>query len=180
MEAHMLEWPLNLVEGSFPLDLGNGSAGTFESSRLNILTLNKTPGIFNLLTAHQDRKFTAQRPFFFQDDRRAFLVLPDDGPLGLNWSQPNQVGLEAIAPIQFYYQQPVPVPGPVIPPVPGDLMVAQPSQEVALLASSASPANILAFNFSPKRYRFQTFYHPYVCPLLRELNRNGIDGLLQR
>jgi Tc toxin complex TcA C-terminal TcB-binding domain len=33
---------------------------------------------------------------------------------------------------------------------------------------------------SQKKYRFQTFYHPYVCPLLRELNRNGIDGLLQR
>jgi Tc toxin complex TcA C-terminal TcB-binding domain/Neuraminidase-like domain/Putative peptidoglycan binding domain len=29
-------------------------------------------------------------------------------------------------------------------------------------------------------YRFQTFYHPYVCALISELNRNGVDGLLQR
>ncbi len=30
------------------------------------------------------------------------------------------------------------------------------------------------------RFLFQTFYHPYVCPFVRELNRNGVDGLLQR
>jgi receptor-binding and translocation channel-forming TcA subunit of Tc toxin/ABC toxin-like protein/neuraminidase-like protein/putative peptidoglycan binding protein len=29
-------------------------------------------------------------------------------------------------------------------------------------------------------YRFQTFYHPYVCRFVQELNRDGIDGLLQR
>jgi Tc toxin complex TcA C-terminal TcB-binding domain/Neuraminidase-like domain/Salmonella virulence plasmid 28.1kDa A protein len=173
---------LTLLEGNFPISVTSSSEGTFESSRLNILTLNKTPGTFNLLTAHQDRQFTAQRPFFFQDDRRAFLVLPEQ-PLGLNWSQPNEVGLESVAPIQFYYQQPVPVPDPVIPPVPGDLIVAEPSQEVDLVASSAvqlGQVGILAFNRPPKRYRFKPFYHPYVCPLLRELNRNGIDGLLQR
>lgn len=28
------------------------------------------------------------------------------------------------------------------------------------------------------RYRFETFYHPYVCPLIKALNRYGIDGLL--
>ncbi|HYV06357.1 MAG TPA: neuraminidase-like domain-containing protein, partial [Blastocatellia bacterium] len=31
-----------------------------------------------------------------------------------------------------------------------------------------------------RRYRFQTFYHPLVCFFVRELNRRGIDGLLQR
>jgi hypothetical protein len=30
------------------------------------------------------------------------------------------------------------------------------------------------------RFRFQIFYHPYVCAFVRELNRNGVDGLLQR
>jgi hypothetical protein len=35
--------------------------------------------------------------------------------------------------------------------------------------------------FSPQyRYRFLTFYHPYVGAFMRELNRNGVDGLLQR
>ena len=29
-------------------------------------------------------------------------------------------------------------------------------------------------------FRFRTFYHPYVSAFIRELNRNGVDGLLQR
>ena len=34
---------------------------------------------------------------------------------------------------------------------------------------------------APKRfYRFETFYHPFVCTFIRELNRDGLDGLLQR
>lgn len=28
------------------------------------------------------------------------------------------------------------------------------------------------------RYRFETFYHPYLCELIKVLNRYGIDGLL--
>ncbi|CAM4076720.1 neuraminidase-like domain-containing protein [Zobellia nedashkovskayae] len=31
-----------------------------------------------------------------------------------------------------------------------------------------------------KKYRFQPFYHPYTTLFLRELNRDGIDGLLNR
>ena len=178
-----LEKPLNLVEGNFPLDVASGSAGTFENSRLNILTLNKTPGVFNLLTAHQDRQFTAQRAFFFQDDRRAFFVSPEAEQRPLYWSQPGQVRFESIAPIPSYYQEPVAVRSPVTTLAPGDLAVAEPSQGVELVAVTAgqfSQVAVLPRYRSQKKYRFQTFYHPYVCPLLRELNRNGIDGLLQR
>jgi len=31
-----------------------------------------------------------------------------------------------------------------------------------------------------KHFQFETFYHPYVCELIKQLNRDGIDGLLQR
>ena len=34
--------------------------------------------------------------------------------------------------------------------------------------------------FNLKRFLFQTFYHPVVCDLIRQLKRDGIDGLLQR
>ncbi|WP_308993434.1 neuraminidase-like domain-containing protein [Mariniflexile litorale] len=33
---------------------------------------------------------------------------------------------------------------------------------------------------STKKYRFQPFYHPYTTLFLRELNRDGMDGLLNR
>ncbi|MCG7893955.1 MAG: neuraminidase-like domain-containing protein [Candidatus Thiodiazotropha taylori] len=29
-------------------------------------------------------------------------------------------------------------------------------------------------------YRFETFYHPYVCAFIKELNAHGVDGLLHR
>ncbi len=31
-----------------------------------------------------------------------------------------------------------------------------------------------------KTYLFETFYHPYVCEFAKKINRDGIDGLLQR
>ena len=40
--------------------------------------------------------------------------------------------------------------------------------------------NLIPKYLTEKQYRFQTFYHPYVCLFVRELNRDGIDGLLQR
>ena len=38
----------------------------------------------------------------------------------------------------------------------------------------------LATAVSEKTYRFETFYHPYVCEYVKHLNREGLDGLLQR
>ena len=38
----------------------------------------------------------------------------------------------------------------------------------------------LATPVSEKTYLFETFYHPYVCEFVKYLNRDGIDGLLQR
>ncbi len=43
-------------------------------------------------------------------------------------------------------------------------------------ASQAGPG----FLIRGLRYLFQTFYHPYISAFLRELNKNGIEGLLKR
>ena len=59
---------LVLFSGNFPT---TGQAEpVFDKAKHNIPTLNKTPGTFFLLTAHQDSQFTSQRPFFFQDDTK--------------------------------------------------------------------------------------------------------------
>lgn len=47
------------------------------------------------------------------------------------------------------------------------------STAMAYTASLATPV-------SEKAYLFETFYHPYVCEFVKYLNRDGIDGLLQR
>jgi hypothetical protein len=49
----------------------------------HIPVLKRTPGTFRLLTAHQDRHFVSQRPFFFEDDRRTLLTLPADAVVNL-------------------------------------------------------------------------------------------------
>lgn len=36
------------------------------------------------------------------------------------------------------------------------------------------------YSVTVRRYEFRTHYHPYVCPMIRELNLSGLDGLLQR
>ncbi len=38
----------------------------------------------------------------------------------------------------------------------------------------------LATEVAKKTYLFERFYHPYVCEFVKYLNRDGIDGLLQR
>jgi hypothetical protein len=175
------EVKLNLVHGNFPISVTRDAASTFESSRLNIVTLDQTPGTFGLLTAHQDRQFTAQRSFFYQDDRRVFFVSPEVESLRPLWSQPGEVGFESVDANPSYYRQPVPIRNPVIVPSLGDLAVGEPSQEVELVDSAdVQQVSVLPHYGSRRLYRFETFYHPYICPLLRELNRNGIDGLLQR
>lgn len=36
------------------------------------------------------------------------------------------------------------------------------------------------YSVTVRRYEFRTHYHPYVCPMIRELNLSGLNGLLQR
>jgi receptor-binding and translocation channel-forming TcA subunit of Tc toxin/ABC toxin-like protein/neuraminidase-like protein/putative peptidoglycan binding protein/virulence plasmid A protein len=65
-------------------------------------------------------------------------------------------------------------------------MLLPASQAPSLTATSSAPVNKfiktggLANYRTEKVYHFQTFYHPYVCAFVRELNRDGVDGLLQR
>lgn len=40
--------------------------------------------------------------------------------------------------------------------------------------------SIILTYYTEKHYLFETFYHPYVCEFIRQLKRDGIDGLLQR
>jgi Tc toxin complex TcA C-terminal TcB-binding domain/Neuraminidase-like domain len=43
----------------------------------------------------------------------------------------------------------------------------------------ASSVVLLPNTIETRGYRFSSFYHPYACLFLRELNRSGVDGLLK-
>jgi Tc toxin complex TcA C-terminal TcB-binding domain len=49
-----------------------------------------------------------------------------------------------------------------------------------ILEQSSSNTMVVQKHTTETHYRFHIFYHPYVSALVSELNRNGIDGLLQR
>jgi hypothetical protein len=57
------------------------------------------------------------------------------------------------------------------------------SMDSSLLSRHTSMAMTyytLAKSISEKGYLLETFYHPYVCEFVKHLNREGIEGLLQR
>jgi hypothetical protein len=49
-----------------------------------------------------------------------------------------------------------------------------------LTQAEDTTASAKPFVATALRYRFHIFYHPYVCAFINELNRHGVDGMLQR
>jgi hypothetical protein len=258
------------------------------AERKAIPTLGTTPTSYNLMVAHQDVQFAAQRPFFYQDAGRAFFVIPQDvvvwtpdksdyfdpGLLDkykeIAWAEVNPVP-DPIGPVinpedPFVFEQSFPVsPGmpterllagigtrevlvggaPVkaltaplsarlgstlgiskfafaasaigrqaVLPETERMMARAVSASVTATADSRVGARMLGgrtaaaaksqikylqpgsanvfemLEVEPgytitkyridKRFAFQPFYHPFACLFMRELNRDGVDGLLQR
>ena len=50
----------------------------------------------------------------------------------------------------------------------------------AMMMDSTGSSSVLGIYRSEMHYRFSVFRHPHVCTFLRETNRHGVDGLLQR
>lgn len=164
--------------------------------------LAKTPGIF-LLLPYADGNRIAEHPFFYRDDKRTFLIIPSDEipPMMLNWSDALTMDPAHIPDLSKHYLEAAVSlsdtigPGispedsairePTFPSRPGfdesrpNLTVVDISPE-DLLAHSDAIGRDLNLPRTEKRFCFKTFYHPYVCTFVRELNRNGVDGLLQR
>jgi hypothetical protein len=238
----------------------NASTGTYQMEE----TLRETPSAFLVAPSHQDPSFYSQRPFFFEDERRSFLVLPTDRyAVRPTWPIAEAIPLDYHAIVSEFPARPLP-PGPdpwVADPasqvlIPDEVMVEPPALPLAdthgllrvgaaalistlgsavgvldgkpivgiqrtasvntrarilgsdgkeLLALSSGRAASLtkdrpmlaietvhqfprivepSFRLLPtlawvgKRYRFHVFYHPYVCDMLRQLNRIGVSGLL--
>jgi hypothetical protein len=295
---------LVLFTGNFPAT--GEPEPEFDAARKSIPTLKVTPGTFRVLPPHQDAQFVSQRPFFFQDASKTFLVEPSDHSVTTLSTTPDRVhpGVIDLIP-EIYYEVNSKFPfdpiGPVINPLdgigpvvyPGDrpggrgaapvvttfplarsiaaaevrtegiersfggaTMAARVMRTVGgaagptaaaapgglalssglpgislgfgsgfgsvlgpmldrLMTVTAAPASMngtmrflsgagptagafvslidaktalkrdIVYGYTKatkkeKRYRFRTFYHPFVCAFMRQLNQDGVDGLLQR
>lgn len=238
---------LVLFTGNFPTT--GVAEPLFDDAKKNIPVLNSTPGTYGLVAAAQDVQFTSQRPFFFQDNTRSFVVTPRSIQLPpRRWFLEEQLNpgiLDLV--LERYYVDTKPVlPDPIGPiadladPLFQELTTPLVARNVLTLSAATVAPQALApqtfalsalasvrsgpapiafqeaigtgfrrFEESPmvaglklvgaeklldagritefapffrltRRYRFELFYHPYVCAFVRELRRGGIDGLLQR
>ena len=222
----------------------------------NPTTLSRTPTRFQLVYAHQDPEFRAQRPFFYQDADRTFFVEPiwinasvssqfqsdgisisslpyyklfeqqlskkpppgDPGPsMTLTdplAATPSFPALSVVDSQLFVQSNAAQLPGtslagsatatafagtngPVAAAIAAPPVIGQADRIAAAIASGAGAAPAAASAGPLAKYSgydpaaekqlagwqellFETFYHPYVCLFLRELNGGGIDALLQR
>ncbi|MBD1822981.1 peptidoglycan-binding protein [Cyanobacteria bacterium FACHB-DQ100] len=168
-------------------------------------TLGVTPGTFRLLFPHQYSPFElfidslldkinkaqpnlmpprqAFTPFFYQDQGRTFFVtskIVEVSPtktlkpnLDLGRFQQNRSFLRgdeilALTPSGLAN-------GSTIAPIGIANSEIVSSHGSISMVGSRQPAQIPNYLL---RYLFETFYHPYVCTFIKELNRHGIEGLL--
>ncbi|MGE5290319.1 MAG: neuraminidase-like domain-containing protein [Micromonosporaceae bacterium] len=106
---------LQPAEVGGPLYLPNTKAGAAADVAL---ATTPAPGVgaFSIAYAHQDRKVTGARPFFFQDDAHTFFVSPESQPV----SPPGRVEWHLATPGVFYvaeqmwdlFEKVKPEPGP--------------------------------------------------------------------
>jgi len=52
--------------------------------------------------------------------------------------------------------------------------------QILVFAGTEQVAPFVPVYVDERHFLFQTFYHPYVCHLMEEVRRDGLDGLLQR
>lgn len=177
---------------------GNLAFGAIDT----VSVLGATPGRFVVAVPHQYNEFVSQDMFFYQDDTRSFLVKPRN-------TSPFTSGLQYTDAISFDHVlqtssalytalsaiNATPAHGqPAIMQTLQDSTVDRgltprhaAAQERTLLPDieigfettidHLSGATAL---FSTHVYDLSNTYHPFVCTLMKTLNRDGVEGVMQR
>ncbi len=183
--------------GDYVLSLLTGNVDDFEqiTSSLPVDVLLATPGKFQILYPHQYQQFVSQVPFFYEDDSKSFFVVPQDPPpppfkFAVDsfpaWRKADEVTFSMLDDAAQYY-------GAQLGLAFGTRGLKTHSVRSAAHAMQGATGvrNFGASDFMipwslvldlvfdiPKYYKFHSFYHPYVCEFIKQLNRYGIAGLL--
>ena len=137
-----------------------------------------------------ERRYISKSPFVYHDQRRTFVVIPrgtytggySDPDLGLAFEMDTSpIPLDLPDAVAHTVAEFIATSSPTrraadeqttdIAPAPGMAMMLSP---VALLPTALGP-----FQWEAKHFRYENHYHPFVCLLIEELNRYGIDGILK-
>jgi peptidoglycan hydrolase-like protein with peptidoglycan-binding domain len=171
-----------------------GDAGPALAEKFVIPVLGQTPTPFRLLAPHQDFQFVCDRPSFYMDGRRAFVItstgssgrirrpdlgqwgVGDLGGAGLNTffrrglDGPNGNGAPAAPAFEAATMT-------VLVPTAGGQRRAR-TVVLPSLESTASLQPLVPRFFTTRRYTFANFHHPFLCDFEKELNRGGLPALL--
>ncbi|MFN0088301.1 MAG: neuraminidase-like domain-containing protein [Blastocatellia bacterium] len=126
--------------------------------------LGHTPGTFVLTFPQNERPFVCLSPFFYQDDTRTFLIVPRGKYIGGFSGTIDDLTME---PDTTHLELP-------------DIISLGAARSLASPGAAATPAPSasLPAHWEATHFRFQNFYHPYVCLLIEQLNRHGVEGIL--
>jgi hypothetical protein len=152
------------------------SSGTVSTSKVTLF--NNTPGIYRILSNHHEIENMQNSTFFYNNERSVFYVHSIGGFIRPpSWSN---VGV---------LTQGVLISRNSVEPTPFVNSVSETNAEVTRVIPFPATENIntseiktaaqgsFSSVFFGRHYSFQTFYHPYVCELIKTLNTSGIDGL---
>ena len=156
------------------------------AERIDIPVLGGSPSNYRLLTPHQDPQFLANRPFFYMDTHRVFVVsstgsshlvtnprqwvVGDLATLGLATAELPPAGVEppTVSTAEAFS---VLVPGPH-----GTRVARQLS--TFNLAPASKLARVFPSFWTDRAYTFKNFHHPYACQFAQNLDRSGIEALM--
>lgn len=150
------------------------------SQTSDVTLFNNTPGTFQLHPNHHDIPRNYFVPFFYNNERNNFYVHSLGG-----FTRPPVDDISVITGGVLINRK------AITPVTPSNLPLAGTSTKAVENPGTANfSVGDMVFTgletaifppfpavFIGKRYAFQTFYHPYVCELIKTLNTSGIDGL---
>lgn len=138
---------------------------------------NNTPGDFKLLPNHHQIEIVKPASFFYNNGKNNFYSYSIDRSIQIfenTWQSVSDglmIGRKTIQPVISVSQNKNAITT--------KLTNIQPGKNLSDKSLSATlfSANSFISTFFKKLYYFQTFYHPYVCELIKTLNTDGIGGL---
>jgi hypothetical protein len=158
-------------------------------NRIDIPVLGQTSA-FQLLAPHQDLQFVGDRPFFFMDNERTFVV-SSTGSSGVrtfptDWLRGDlaTVGMAMPAPSPSFNTTPVAPTDSlstfsILFPAQGGRRIARQLTSLDLQPVYTARAPLPRF-WTTRTYTFRNFDHSYVCDFVERLAQGGIDTLLSR
>ena len=167
-----------------------------------------SPSPYSILYPHRYEAIECQDSFFYQDKSRTFIVIPKFPDKKLTFDQMSTTILGNQ--LNYYFESmnviassiPQMKDSNLLPVDPRDPMIfeqslpayssrsisgrsnpisiAIPNETVPKSSNITTYSSISDYNIINLYFLFNIFYHPYVRRFVKELNRDGIDGLMQR